>query len=196
MLMGYHADFDFDLTIPAEHVAKAELALYHSLSECRHESPRDCLGDCFDFEVIDGTFCAKFDDEWGEALTEEEEISPLEALASGVTRGAIHITGWAGKKWGSWEEPLLDALAPFIENGGTVTVKGEDSDTPSEWYFDGNARHERHYGLILHDEENALLAKARRLEETEAILREILHSDDMNRLRSKIESYFEQQSKD
>jgi hypothetical protein len=159
--MGYYADFEFDLVIPAEHVEAAEKAMIESLVEGKQLN----VGEC-------SNICEAFNSCW-EHIAYEKEPVPLMALVSGTARGAVHIEGHAGKKWRDWEEPMLDAIAPFVKKGSTVTVKGEDFDAPSEWVFDGEVRYQEDYENIRCEERAELLAKAARLEKAEALLRRL-----------------------
>jgi len=171
--MGYYADFSFSIVIPAKHVPAAERALVKSLKASGE----------WDFldkpKVIEGCFCNVFDAVWSAEwspegiLSEEAGVAPLKALAGGSMRGSISITGCVNKRWREWEEPLLDELAPFFEDGSTVTVKGEDSDTPDIWIFEGGVRNVEAMRLIRDSEEKTLRAKAERLETAEQLLREL-----------------------
>lgn len=158
--MGYQAGFEFDLVIPAEHVEAAEKAMIEVLK-------RDLT------RCTKRTFCQAFNEAWGEGLAEEATPTPLVALASGCVRGEITISGYCHKSWREWEEPMLDAIAPFVQKGGCVTVKGEDYDAPSEWRFDGRCRYTEDYENILTSERKELEAKAKRLEKAESLLRRL-----------------------
>lgn len=166
--MGYEATFGFDLVIPAAEVEKME-----------HEYFRVYLEDD-DPGYKPGDFCKHFNDAWGDYLAEEDKPVPLMALASGTTRGAIHITGYAHKKWRDWEEPLLESIAPYIQAGGTVEILGEDN-YKTNWEFDGECmvREDEEYIRVsarqeLEAKEKELEIVKARLERAEGLLTEHL----------------------
>lgn len=131
--MGYEATFGFDLIIPAEFVVQAEEALRAELTggQIMPDSDRaEAAG-----------FCEMFNDAWGETLAVEQKPQPLMSLATLAARGDITIDGYAYKKWRSWEEGTMDVLAPFITEGGTVDIEGEDGEA-SKWEFVDGLRHD------------------------------------------------------
>jgi hypothetical protein len=149
--MGYEATFSFDLTIPAKHVEAAEEIMTERADSYWMDDGDD--------------FCSMFRCAWGEDVVAEEKTPPpLAALASGEVRGNIEISGVAYRKWRSWEEPLLDTLAPYIQDGGSISVEGED-DYATTWEFEGGVRYiddqirvsDRHYKRLVE-----LLTEARK----------------------------------
>jgi hypothetical protein len=66
---------------------------------------------------------------------------------------------------------MLEALAPFVTEGGTVEVKGEDFDCAAILSFDGSVMSWVEQSVIRNDELRELREKAERLEEAETLLR-------------------------
>jgi len=158
--MGYEASFDFDLRIPAAKVEEMEKAYF--LHEERTVSPIHRESSSFYKQC---GFCEHFNDQWGDVVASEETPAPLEALASGTTRGDIFIMGCVSKRWRDWEEKTLEALAPFIQAGGTVGITGED-DYHGGWEFDGET-------MSSWDEESVKCSRVRELEAKEQELAEL-----------------------
>ena len=183
--MGYYASFDFNLTIRAENVAAAEKILFEHASN----------GFALEKRLREGRFAEVFDDMWGEPLATEKEITPLQAVASGVMRGEVGIEGSCHKKWRSWEESLLEALAPFCEAEGWVVVRGEDDDCPQEWDIvageDGNFLSYNYQEPIRMERRGELEAKEKSLEKAEDLLKDILLENSISpTLADRINSYF------
>jgi len=169
--MGYHGEFGFNIVIPAKHVEEAEQVLYKQLGllDGQVETPKE------------GGFCDVFNEHWGdtwsdEPYAEERKPSPLHALADGQFRGEITIFGHTTKKWRDWEQPLVEALAPYVEAGGTISVKGEDWECASIWAFDGKTVVVDEYTPTSTKELEELRAKAERLKEAEAMLGELRYA--------------------
>jgi len=141
--MGYHGDFEFDFTILAENTEKAEAALLaHILSHSDETySAYSRLGWILD-EAEDKKITSLFNVAWDGVFAEEHTPAPLVALANLCDRGDIIFSDYCHKKWHSWEEDMLDVLAPFIEDGGAIKYKGEDFDCEQVWTFNGGVREE------------------------------------------------------
>jgi hypothetical protein len=155
--MGYYADFGFDMAIPAEKVEAAEKALIQHMEETGHWALT---------HAEEQTISFLFNESWGDNIAQEEKPNPLIALATLNSRGRVTFNEWTHKKWRSWEEDMLDVLAPFIEDGGTVTFKGEDYDCHEKWEFqDGTRNHIGHGVFELREVEDLRdkVARAERL---------------------------------
>lgn len=194
--MGYQSDWIFDLRIPAHKVEEAEKVLYELMKHSDDSYNRGILEHVSPFN-----FCEAFNELWGEYLAEEEEATPLVAIASGSIRGDIVITDYCDKSWRDWEEPLLDKLAPFFVVGGTIEVKGEDYECSSIWEVDdgplGKGLTAHHREPVCSNELRVLKRKAKKLEVAEALLTEHLRLADVvgngvarGELNRKIKEYF------
>jgi hypothetical protein len=148
--MGYEASFSFDLRISADKVEEMEQAYFKAQKKTDYRP---------------GDFCEHFNSEWGDGLAHEEAPVPLEALASGSTRGNILIIYSTFKKWRSWEEPMMESIAEFVDAGGSVEIHGEDA-YKTNWCFDGEC-------MTVEDEESIRCWRLRELEAKEKELEEL-----------------------
>lgn len=174
--MSYEATFDFDLCVPAAKVAAMEKEFFRVLRE--DDEP----------EFTPGSFCKEFNEHWGEGLAEEEDPAPLMALASESARGNIYISGVAYKKWRSWEESMMESIAEFIQDGGTVSIDGED-DYRGGWEFDGECMSEWAEEYIHTERREELEGKEKELEEVKARLEQaeelLIHHISLGRIERK-----------
>lgn len=162
--MGYYGDFTFDLTIPAEKVEEAEKALFQSLIDSQ----------CYKPEELEGRhFTLVFNDVWGEPLASEEKPVPLKALAALSARGQITIEGFVQKKWRDWEEPVIEALGPYVADGGTVRILGEEDEAPKEWVFQDGFAVDTYFVNIESGELDRLKSIEQRYTEAVNLLKEI-----------------------
>jgi len=139
--MGYDADFSFDFTIPSAKVDQAEKALLaHIANSSKSDNPNYDNLDWILTETDSKTLAALFNAAWHADVAFEQEIAPLVALATLSTRGDIVFSDYVSKSWREYEEPILDVLAPFVEDGGTVRYKGEDFDCEQVWTFKDGVR--------------------------------------------------------
>ena len=153
--MGYNAEWSFNIEIPAAKVAEATLTAAKAID--RHTYDDD------DNEIVTETLVELFEQVFGcdcDAFFEEQ--TPLQQLADAAnpeqTVGAFKVEGYAHGKWRDDEEPMLEAIAPYVKAGSTVHVRGEDYDCPDEWvYTDGKL-----------DKSGSVVIRRRRHEELEA----------------------------
>lgn len=161
--MGYHADFQFDIKIPAEKVEEAEQALadhfeiQEQIRRQRYED-RNALEN-YESDLPPRNIVQCFTELWNDIEAEEEKVAPLVALASGTVRGDVYISGYVNKKWRDWEEPMLEVIAPFVKAGSSITVKGEDDDCSCEWRFNGEAMIHAAYSAYEDSKIDALMTK-------------------------------------
>ncbi len=141
-IMGYYGHFDFDCKILAVNTEQAEAALLAHIIDRSTEAPRWDSLDWILQQAPDRKIVSLFNAAWGEDLAEEQTPAPLIALANLSTRGDIVILGDCEKKWHTYEENLLDVLAPFIEDGGTIAYKGQDFECAQKWVFEDGIREE------------------------------------------------------
>lgn len=142
--MGYNASFSFDLKISADKVAEMEKRYF--VEQQKDDDP----------DYKPGDFCKHFNSQWGEDLCHEEAPAPLEALASGETRGDIFIFGEVYGRWGSWCDALMESIEEFIQDGGEVAICGEDG-FKTNWTFDEGV-------MVTEDEEYIRVSRREELE--------------------------------
>ena len=75
--------------------------------------------------AIDQSKLHKALEEWRYVAVEEGEMTPLEQLATGEAHADVVVEYFSGEKLGD-DEDLWTALAPFIDDGGTIEFHGED----------------------------------------------------------------------
>lgn len=161
--MGYYGNFTFDLTIPADKVEEATKALVQSLIDSGSK-PEGLKSE---------SFVSLFNAVWGEDLARMEKPVPLKALASLTEYGPITIEGFVSKKWWSWEEPIFEALGPYVADGGMVKILGEDDEAPKEWVFQDGYASEVYFVNIENYELDRLRSIEQRYTEAVNLLREI-----------------------